>query len=293
MHGASASPTAYAMRAPTNTDSTIRHGDVLRDRFVVEREIGSGGMATVFLARDRDTGGHVAVKVMRQTGDWNVSLERFRKEIAVLKRLGHRAIVRVLADGEANDVPFYVMPFIDGVSLRHRLEAEGALPIGEAIRVMLAIASAMEHAHAAGIVHRDLKPENILLEGDQVYVADFGIALQQDDVRLTQLGVCVGTPQYMSPEQAAGDEVLDSRSDVYSLGVVLYEMLTGLPPFSGSSARVVIARVLTVEPRRVAEVRVVPEALDNAVMRALQKDPATRFRSAREFAAAVSASVRL
>jgi eukaryotic-like serine/threonine-protein kinase len=218
----------------------------------------------------------------------SASRERFRKEIAVLRRLNHRGVVRVLDDGERNDVPYFVMPYIDGRSLRARLDAEGALSVSEAVRITRAIATVLEHAHTAGIIHRDLKPENIMLEGDDVYVADFGIAFVEDDVRLTQVGICVGTPQYMSPEQAAGDELLDCRSDVYTLAVLLYEMLTGVPPFSGSTARVVIARILTVEPRRVSEMRVIPPALDAAVTRGLAKERGDRFPSAGAFAEAIS-----
>jgi eukaryotic-like serine/threonine-protein kinase len=244
-------------------------------------------MATVYLARDRSTGEHVAVKVMRSASDSPVSRQRFRKEIAVLRRLDHRGILPVLADGESGDLPYFVMPYVEGVSLRQRLDAEGALSVSEAVRIAIGIAAALEHAHDAGIVHRDLKPENIMLHGDAVYVADFGIAFVEDDVRLTQVGLCLGTPQYMSPEQAAGDELLDSRSDVYTLAALLYEMLTGVPPLSGSSARIVIARILTVEPRRVSEVRVIPEELDATVMRGLAKDREERFGSAQAFAQAL------
>jgi eukaryotic-like serine/threonine-protein kinase len=263
----------------------------LSDRYAVEREIGAGGMATVYLARDLRHDRPVALKLLNPELGAVLGVERFLAEIKVTANLQHPNLLPLFDIGEAGGHLFYVMPFVEGESLRMRLEREKQLPIEDAIRIAVACANALDYAHGHGVIHRDLKPENILLQAGQPVVADFGIALAVSKAggnRITQTGLSLGTPQYMSPEQATGDRIIDGRSDIYSLAAVTYEMLTGEPPHIGNTAQAIIARVLTDKPRPVRSSRsAVPEHVDAAIDRALQKLPADRFATAREFAEAL------
>ena len=263
----------------------------LASRYEIEREIGAGGMATVYLARDPRHDRNVALKVLNPELGAVLGVERFLAEIKVTANLQHPNLLPLFDSGEADGLLFYVMPFVDGESLRHRLDREKQLPIDEAIRIAVAVANALDYAHAHHVIHRDLKPENILLQAGQPVVADFGIALAVSKAggnRVTQTGLSLGTPQYMSPEQATGDRVIDGRTDIYSLGAMTYEMLTGEPPHIGHSSQAIIARLLTDRPRSVRTSRsAVPEHVDATVQRALEKLPADRFSTAKEFADAL------
>src|SRR5207342_3542653 len=248
-------------------------------------------MATVYLARDIKHDRKVAVKVLDPELGAVLGVERFLAEIKVTANLQHPNLLPLFDSGEAAGQLFYVMPFVDGESLRAKLEREKQLPVDEAIRIAVAVANALEYAHGHGVIHRDLKPENILLQHGQPMVADFGIALAVSNAggqRVTQTGLSLGTPQYMSPEQATGDRSIDGRSDIYSLGAVLYEMLTGDPPHVASTAQAIIAKVLTDRPRSVRASRAaVPAHVSAAIDRALEKLPADRFATAHEFAEAL------
>jgi Tol biopolymer transport system component len=263
----------------------------LADRYAIVREVGAGGMATVYLARDIKHDRHVALKVLRPELGAVLGVDRFLAEIKVTANLQHPHLLPLFDSGEANGHLFYVMPYVEGETLRARLDREHQLPVDEALRIAYAVASALDYAHSAGVVHRDLKPENILLQHGEPMISDFGIALAVSNAggaRITQTGLSLGTPQYMSPEQATGDRGVDSRSDIYSLGAVLYEMLSGEPPHHGKTAQAVIARVLTEKVSSVRLVReTVPPHVDEALRRALAKLPADRFGTAGEFAAAL------
>jgi eukaryotic-like serine/threonine-protein kinase len=263
----------------------------LLGRYKVERVIGRGGMATVFLADDLKHERRVALKVLDPELGALLGVERFLAEIRVTARLQHPNLLPLFDSGEANGLLFYVMPYVAGQSLRARLDREKQLPIDECVHITVAVASALDYAHRHNVIHRDLKPENILLHDGQPLVADFGIALAVTNAggnRVTQTGISLGTPQYMSPEQATGDRELDSRSDIYSLGAVMYEMLTGEPPYSGTTAQAVIAKMLTDEPRRIRLSRpTVPEQIEYATEHALAKLPADRFQKAHQFADAL------
>jgi serine/threonine-protein kinase len=262
------------------------------DRYHIERELGRGGMATVYLARDLKHQRLVALKVLDPELGAVLGAERFLSEIRVTANLQHPNLLALFDSAEANGFVYYVMPFVEGEALRHRLDREKQLPVDDAIRISTAIAAALDYAHRKGVVHRDLKPENILLHEGQPLVADFGIALAISNAgggRITQTGLSLGTPQYMSPEQATGDRAIDARTDVYSLGAVLYEMLTGEPPFSGATVQAIVARLLTSEPEPLAAVRKsVPANISAAVHRALEKLPADRFATASAFAEALT-----
>jgi hypothetical protein len=263
----------------------------LADRYRIERELGSGGMATVYLGEDLRHHRRVAVKVLRPDLSAIVGAERFLNEIRVTANLQHPHILPLYDSGDADGLLFYVMPYVQGESLRDRLTREKQLPIDEAVRLAREVASALDYAHRQGVIHRDIKPENILLQDGTALVTDFGIALavsQAGGTRLTETGISLGTPFYMSPEQATGDRQIDARSDIYALGAVLYEMLSGDPPHTGSTAQAVIAAVVTEEPRDIASrrPRLAPHIAE-AVHRALEKLPADRFASAAEFAKAL------
>ena len=254
-------------------------------------------MATVFLARDVKHDRRVAMKVLHAELAAVVGAERFLQEIKIVANLQHPHILGLIDSGlidadESGSRPFYVMPYIEGESLRQRLDRETQLPVSDTVRIATEIASALDYAHRHGVIHRDIKPENVLLHDGSAIVADFGIALAVSHAggdRLTQTGVSLGTPAYMSPEQASGERVITQRSDIYSLGVVTYEMLAGEPPFTGSTARVIVARVMTEEPRSLNTVRRhLPAHVSLAVARALEKTPADRFASAHEFAEALT-----
>jgi serine/threonine-protein kinase len=264
----------------------------LADRYTIERLIGEGGMARVFLARDLRHNRRVALKVLRPDLGAVVGVERFQAEIEVTANLQHPNLLPLFDSGEAGDLLFYVMPYVEGESLRARIDREKQLPVDEAVRLASAVGGALDYAHRHGVIHRDLKPENILLHDGQPLVADFGIALaisKASGARITQTGISLGTPQYMSPEQATGDRVIDGRTDIYSLGALTYEMLTGEPPHVGSTSQAVIARVLTERPRSIRATRPsVPAYVEAAVEKALEKMPADRWPTAREFSEALS-----
>jgi eukaryotic-like serine/threonine-protein kinase len=262
-------------------------------RYRVERELGTGGMATVYLAHDVRHDRKVAIKVLHPELAAAIGGERFLSEIRTTAKLQHPHILPLLDSGEASGLLFYVMPFVAGETLRSRLERERQLSVTDAVRIAREVADALSHAHAHGIIHRDIKPENILLQDGHALVADFGIALavqQAGGQRLTQTGLSLGTPQYMSPEQAMGERSVDHRTDIYALGAVTYEMLAGEPPFTGPTVQAIVARLLADEPRSLTSLRrSVPPHVDDAVMRALEKLPADRVATAREFAAALDA----
>jgi hypothetical protein len=260
--------------------------------YQIVRELGHGGMATVYLARDLRHDRQVALKILRPDLSALLGTERFLHEIRVTANLQHPHILPLFDSGTADGRLFYVLPYVDGESLRARLSREKQLPIEVAVRITREVAGALDYAHRHGVIHRDIKPENILLQDDTALVADFGIALalrEAGGARLTETGFAMGTPQYMSPEQATADRQLDARSDVYSLAAVLYEMLTGEPPYTGPTAQAVVAKLLTERPMRLKARRdTVPEALERAVARALAKLPADRFSSAAEFGRALA-----
>ena len=263
----------------------------LADRYSVEREIGQGGMATVYLATDVRHHRKVALKVLHPELSAVIGSERFLKEIEVTANLQHPHILPLFDSGEAGEQLFYVMPFVEGETLRSRLDRERQLPIDEAVAIAREVADALEYAHGRGVVHRDIKPENILLQRGHALVADFGIALAVQHAggqRMTQTGLSLGTPQYMSPEQAMGEKQLDPRSDIYSLAAVTYEMLAGEPPFGGATVQAIVAKVIAAEPERITTTRRnVSAAMAAAVHRGLEKVPADRFQSAAAYSAAL------
>src|SRR5215213_2342133 len=242
----------------------------LSDRYRLEHELGSGGMATVYLAQDIKHDRKVAVKVLRPELAAVIGAERFLSEIKTTANLQHPHILPLHDSGEADSFLFYVMPFVEGESLRDRLTREKQLPIGDAVRIATEVAGALDYAHRHGVIHRDIKPENILLHDGSALVADFGIALAASKAggeRMTETGMSLGTPLYMSPEQAMGEREITARSDVYALGAVLYEMLTGEPPFTGATAQAVVAKVLTTEPMPPRDARKsIPPHVQDAVL---------------------------
>src|SRR5215218_9691094 len=229
----------------------LRLSAALADRYRIERELGQGGMATVYLAHDLRHGRDVAIKVLHPDLGAALGADRFLSEIKTTAKLQHPHILPLLDSGSADGLLYYVMPLVTGETLRARLERERQLPVADAVRIAREVASALDYAHRQNVIHRDIKPENILLHDGQALVADFGIALavqSASGARMTQTGLSLGTPQYMSPEQAMGDRALDARADVYALGAVAYEMLTGEPPFTGATAQSIMAKVLTERP---------------------------------------------
>ncbi|MDZ4673069.1 MAG: protein kinase [Gemmatimonadota bacterium] len=268
--------------------SLDRLAAALSDRYRVERELGQGGMATVYLAHDLKHQRDVAIKVLHPDLGAAIGGERFLSEIRTTARLQHPHILPLLDSGAADGLLYYVMPYVSGETLRDRLDRERQLPIEDVIQIAREVADALGAAHALGIIHRDIKPDNILLQGGHAVVADFGIALAVQEAggaRMTQTGLSLGTPQYMSPEQAMGERTIDARSDIYALGAVTFEMLTGEPPFSGATAQAVVAKVLTEKPPRPSAVRdTVPASVEAAVLKALAKLPADRWPSTAKFA---------
>ncbi len=264
----------------------------LSDRYRIERELGQGGMATVYLAEDLKHHRKVAIKVLRPELAAVIGPERFVREIRTIANLQHPHILGLIDSGEVSGTAYYVMPFVDGESLRDRLTREKQLPVADAIRLATEVAGALDYAHRHGVIHRDIKPENILLHDGRALVADFGIALAVSSAggstRMTETGMSLGTPHYMSPEQAMGEREITARSDVYALGCISYEMLVGEPPFTGPTAQAIIAKVMTTEPASLTSQRkTVPPAVEDAVLTALQKLPADRFATAAEFAKAL------
>jgi len=274
------------------SDALERLGAALAEHYAIERQVGAGGMATVYLARDLKHDRHVALKVLRPELAAVLGIERFLSEIRVTAHLQHPHILPLFDSGQAGGLIYYVMPYVEGESLRQHLERERQLPIEEALTLATSVAGALDYAHRHSVIHRDIKPENILFQDDQAVVADFGIALALAAAagsRLTETGLSLGTPQYMSPEQATGDRLIDARSDIYSLASVLYEMLAGEPPHTGPTVQSVIAKVVTDRPRPLRQLREsVPPHVETAVLKALAKLPADRFQTAAQFVDALA-----
>ena len=276
------------------TDLLTQVQAALAGGYAIERELGRGGMATVYLAQDLKHSRPVAIKVLSPELAATLGRERFLREIQTAARLTHPHILPLHDSGEADGFLYYVMPYVEGESLRDRLNREGQLPIADAVAITCKVANALSYAHSRDVVHRDVKPENILLSNGEAVVADFGIAGAIDAAgggKLTRTGLVLGTPAYMSPEQGAGERALDGRSDVYSLGCVLYEMLAGEPPFTGPTGQAIIAKRFT-DPvpaaRRMRET--VPLPMDQAIAKALARAPADRFATTHQFAEALRAS---
>jgi eukaryotic-like serine/threonine-protein kinase len=272
-------------------DPITRLNAALEGRYTVERELGEGGMATVYLARDLKHNRKVALKVLKPELAAVVGAERFLAEIETTANLQHPHVLPLFDSGEADRFLFYVMPYIEGETLADRIAREKQLPVDEALGIATSVASALQHAHDRGVIHRDIKPGNILLQDGQPVVADFGIALAVGAAggsRLTETGLSVGTPYYMSPEQATGDQAVGPASDTYALACVLYEMLTGEPPYPGNTAQAVLGKIIQGVPVSATAVRKsIPPNVDAAIRKALEKLPADRFTGAQAFAKAL------
>src|SRR5947208_3947562 len=279
-------------RAPL-ADLLARLQAALADRYTIERELGRGGMATVYLAQDRKHHRQVAIKVLKPELAAALGPERFLREIDTAARLNHPHILPLHDSGEAAGLLYYVMPYVEGETLRDRLSRDKQLPLGDALQIAREVADALSYAQSHDVVHRDLKPENILFEAGHAVVTDFGIAraiTAAGGEKLTGTGIAVGTPAYMSPEQAAASARVDERSDIYNLGCVLYEMLAGQPPYTGPSAESIVRQHLAAAPPRVSAMRAaVPPAIEQAIERALVKTPADRFATAAELVEALAA----
>jgi len=273
------------------SDVSERLAAAFADRYRIERELGAGGMATVYLAQDRKHRRRVAIKVLRPEIAAAIGAERFLREITTTANLHHPHILALYDSGESAGFLYYVMPFVEGESLRDRLTREKQLPLDDALQISRDVADALSYAHSRGVIHRDIKPENILLESGHAVVADFGIAKAVSAAggeTLTQAGMAIGTPAYMSPEQAAGAESLDGRSDLYSLACVLYEMLAGQPPFTGPTVESLIHQHISVDPRPITNLRpAVPPEIAGTLARALAKTPADRFNPVAQFGEAL------
>jgi serine/threonine protein kinase len=263
----------------------------LGDRYALERELGRGSMATVYLARDLEQGAAVAIKVMHARVTTAIGVERFQREIAIAGSMAHPLIVPLYASGSAGRALYYIMRYVEGESLFQRLERERQLPLDEALGITRDVAAALGYAHQRGVLHRDVKPENILLAEGRALVADFGLARAIGAAtyqKLTETGIIMGTALYLSPEQVREDRDLDQRTDIYSLGCVLYEMLTGEPPFPGPSLRELVTQILRSPAPAARHLRDgVPSAVDAAIGRALAKSASERFTTMEEFVAAL------
>ena len=262
----------------------------LAGRYQIERVLGEGGMATVYLAHDQKHNRKVAVKVMRPELAATLGSDRFLREVQVAAQLSHPHILPMHDSGEADGILYYVMPYVDGETLKERIAKEGQLSVNDAMRLGREVAEALAYAHTRGIIHRDIKPGNILLQSGHALVADFGIAraLGAEGEALTKTGLAVGTPQYMAPEQATGEREVDGRADIYALGAVMYEMVAGEPPFTGPTARAIITRSLTEEPRSLTVSRAgLPAAVNSSIMKALAKSPSDRYANAQEMVVAL------
>jgi serine/threonine-protein kinase len=271
----------------------------LAGNYIIGRELGHGSMAIVYLAHDA-AGNPIAIKLLKPELGSTVGAERFRREIRLAARLQHPnilgvldsgvAIVPLAAAGASLELLWFAMPFVPGPNVWERFDQEGPFPTDEVVRIGCAVASALAYAHEQGVVHRDIKPENIMLDDDRVLVADFGLARAVDEVyqKLTATGTVVGSPIYMSPEQASGQKEVDGRSDIFALACVLYELLSGEPPFYGPTPHATLRRRFTGPPRKLLPVVQVPEHVEAAILRALSRDPAERFATADDFAAAFS-----
>jgi serine/threonine protein kinase len=276
------------------SDAAVSPTNTLADRYTIERTLGEGGMATVHLAEERKHQRKVAIKVLKPEFGASVGAERFLREIGIAARLSHPHIVPLIDSGEADGALYYVSPYIPGGSLRERLDRENKLPIDDAVRITQEVGAALDYAHRNGFVHRDVKPENILFADDHALLADFGIAhicVAQGEKTLTQGGLALGTPEYMSPEQAAGETDIGMPGDIYGLACVVYEMLAGEPPFRGKSARATMAKQVTEKPRPLRSLR--PDAasgMEHVLAKALAKDPVERYATITEFTVALSQS---
>ena len=273
------------------SDALTRLTSALADRYRIERELGAGGMATVYLAEDLKHRRKVALKVLRPELAAVIGAQRFLAEITTTANLQHPHILPLHDSGTVDGTVFYVMPFVEGESLRDRIGREKQLPIADAVRIARDVADALDYAHRHGVIHRDIKPDNILLHDGRALIADFGIALAASKAggsRMTETGMSLGTPHYMSPEQAMGEHSLDGRTDVYALGCVVHEMIAGEPPFTGPTAQAIVAKVMAGEPAPLSASRkMVPAHIEDAVLTALQKIPADRFATAGAFASAL------
>ena len=273
------------------TDPISRLNAALEGRYAIERELGEGGMATVYLADDLKHERKVALKVLKPELAAVVGAERFLAEIKTTANLQHPHILPLFDSGEADTFLFYVMPYVEGETLREKLDRQHQLPVDEAVRITTNVAEALEYAHSHGVVHRDIKPANILLQAGKPVISDFGIALavgMAGGGRLTENGLSLGTPHYMSPEQATGDLSVGAATDIYALGCVLYEMLVGEPPYTGPNAQAVLGQIIAGEAASATKHRTsVPVNVDAALRCALEKIPADRFTSAQELAKAL------
>jgi formylglycine-generating enzyme required for sulfatase activity/tRNA A-37 threonylcarbamoyl transferase component Bud32/dienelactone hydrolase len=274
------------------TDQLARLQEALADRYAVQRELGRGGMATVYLAQDLKHEREVAVKVFRPELAASIGADRFLREIRITAKFNHPHILPLLDSGEADGLLYYVMPFVEGETLRDRLNREGQFSLDDSLQITREVAAALGYAHSHGVIHRDVKPENVLLSAGEAVVADFGIARAVSEAaegRLTETGISIGTPAYMSPEQASGDSRVDARSDIYALGCMLYEMLSGDAPYTASTPQAVLVKKLTEPTPRISVVReTVPAAVEAALTKALAKTPADRFPTAQQFAEALT-----
>src|SRR3954469_8373288 len=295
-------PTPITPRGEAARDPELlkRLQDHLGAAYTVENEMGGGGMSRVFLTLDHSLNRKVVVKVLPQSLAATVSVDRFRREIMLAAKLQHPQIVPVLAAGELGELPYFVMPFIEGESLRVRIQ-RGPLSVRETVGIMRDIARALSFAHRTGIVHRDIKPDNVLLSAGSAVVTDFGVAKAIADARnpngvvagstITSVGVSLGTPQYMAPEQAAADPNTDFRADLYALGVVAYEMLAGVPPFPGRSPHKLLRAQRTEPPQPLSSRRYdVPVTLSQLIMSCLEKSPDRRPRSAADMVRVLESS---
>jgi TolB-like protein/tRNA A-37 threonylcarbamoyl transferase component Bud32 len=294
LHCGAATPTEPGVPQRTATTGLVEVARVrkaLASRYRVERVLGEGGMATVYLAVDLKHNRKVALKVMRPELAATLGSERFLREVEIAGRLNHPHILPMHDSGEADGLLYYVMPYIDGESLRDRIKREGQLPVEESLRLAREVSEALAYAHSQGVIHRDMKPANVLLSAGHALVADFGIARAMGGDAITHTGLAIGTPQYMSPEQAMGSTV-DGRTDVYSVGAVLYEMLAGDPPFGGPNSQAILTRSLTEPPRALTASRpAISPAINTLVTRALEKDPTARYADAKAFADALQRGI--
>src|SRR5881409_2140313 len=267
-------------------DLLARLQSALGDAYRIERELGGGGMSRVFLAQETALKRQVVIKVLPPEMAAGVNVERFRREVELAASLQHPHIVPLLSATASGDLLYYTMPLVEGESLRAKLAREGELPVGDTIRILTDVADALAYAHAHDVVHRDIKPDNVLLSGKHALVTDFGVSRAvsaSSGGSLTSLGIALGTPAYMSPEQAAADPHLDHRADLYALGVLGYEMLTGRPPFTAPTPQALLAAQITQTPEPLSQHRrTVPAGLNTVVMRCLEKRPADRWQSAAE-----------
>jgi len=275
------------------TDALGRLSAALADRYVIEREIGAGGMATVYLARDLKHDRQVALKVLRPELAATLGPDRFPREIRIVAKLQHPHVLPLHDSGESAGFLYYVMPFVEGESLRQKLDRDGQLSVHEAVRILREVVDALAYAHSHGVLHRDIKPDNVMLSGRHALVTDFGVAKAVSAAggeKLTTVGVAVGTPTYMSPEQATGEAHLDHRSDIYAVGILGYELLTGSPPFVAPTAQAVLSAQVLERPVPVVERRpAVPPALSDLLLRCLEKNPSDRWQSAEEILHALEA----